>query len=128
VAWVHDEVEAVLPADGRTLVVGKSLGTLAAGLAAQRRLPAIWLTPVLDEPSVVDGIAANPAPQLLLGGSADPIWVGEVARSLASDTCTVVEIPDVDHAMMRPGDVLRGIEAHRDVVLAVDNWLGSAHV
>jgi predicted alpha/beta-hydrolase family hydrolase len=128
VDWVSGEVAAALPADGRTLVVGKSLGTLATPLAARRRLPAIWLTPVLGEPEVVAGIAANPAPQLLLGGSADPIWVREVARSLVSDTCTVVEIPHVDHAMMCPGDVLAGIDAHREVVRAIDNWLPAAIV
>lgn len=123
IAWVRSEVEAALPASGRALVVGKSLGTLAALLAADRELPGIWLTPVLDVPEVVEGIRRNPARQLLVGGAGDPFWLGDVARDLASDTCTVVEIADVDHAMLQPGDVIRGVEAHVEVVRAVDAWL-----
>lgn len=125
VAWVRSEVEAALPATGRSLVVGKSLGTWAAPLTAERALPAVWLTPILDVPELVDAIGANPAPQLLVGGSADEFWETDVARGLAGATCTVVEIPDVDHGMLRQGDVLRGVQAHVEVVRAVDNWLGA---
>jgi predicted alpha/beta-hydrolase family hydrolase len=124
-AWVRGEVEGALPASGRALVVGKSLGTLAASLAAELALPAIWLTPVLDERQVVDSIRANPAPQLLIGGSDDQLWDAAVASDLASETRTIVEIDDVDHAMLRKGDVIRGVEAHVEVVRAVDSWLAS---
>ncbi len=126
VAWVRSEVEAALPASGHPLVVAKSLGTWATPLAAQRQLPAIWLTPILDVPELVDGIRTNPAPQLLVGGAADPFWDSDVAEALAGKTCTVVEIPDVDHGMMLPGDIVGGAEAHVAVVRAVDAWLASA--
>jgi len=123
--WVCGDVESALPTDGRALLVGKSLGTCAAPLAAERRIPAIWLTPVLGVPAVVQAIAANPAPQLLVGGSADDLWDSTVARGLESPTRTVVEIPDADHIMTLPGDVVRGAEMHVDVVRAVDSWLAS---
>jgi len=122
-AWVRSEVADELPSSGRALVVAKSLGTLAASLAAERRLPAIWLTPLLDMPEVVDAIAANPAAQLLVGGVADPLWDRGVARSLESETCRVVEIADADHVMLVSGDVIRGVENHVEVVRAVDDWL-----
>jgi hypothetical protein len=77
-------------------------------------------------PELVDAIRANPAPQLLVGGAADQFWDAEVADGLASDTCTVVEVADVDHAMLLPGDAIRGAEAHVEVVRAVDAWLTSA--
>src|SRR5580765_5885190 len=35
-AWVREEITGALPSSGRTLVVGKSLGTYAAPLAAER--------------------------------------------------------------------------------------------
>jgi hypothetical protein len=122
-AWVRREVERALPAAGRSLLVGKSLGTLATALAAERGIPGIWLTPVLEVPEVVEAIRANLAPQLLVGGSADPLWDSDLAHDLAADTCTVVEIPGVDHAMLRPGDAIRGAEAHVEVTRAVDDWL-----
>jgi predicted alpha/beta-hydrolase family hydrolase len=127
-AWVRSEVEGALPTEGPVLVVGKSLGTWAAPLTAERSLPAIWLTPVLDVPAIVDGIAANPAPQLLVGGSADELWDSGTARGLESETCTVVEIPGADHILLESGDIIRGVENHVEVARAVDNWLASGKV
>jgi hypothetical protein len=128
IAWVRSEVEAALPTSGPVMVVGKSLGTWATPLAAERELPAIWLTPILDIPALVGPIAANPAPQLMIGGSADEFWDSAVARDLAGETRTVIEIPDVDHVMLVPGDVIRGAEAHVEVTRAVDDWLASGVV
>jgi predicted alpha/beta-hydrolase family hydrolase len=123
-AWVRQEVEGALPETGRTLVVGKSLGTWAAPLAAERGLAAIWLTPILTLPDLADAIAANSAPQLLLGGSADDFWDSVVARELEGPTRTVVEVPDADHILLARGDVVRGVEMHVEVARAVDEWLG----
>ncbi len=123
-AWVRGEVERQLPEDGRVLLVAKSLGTYAAPLAAERGYEAIWLTPVLQVPSVAEAIAANPARQLLVGGTADTFaWDPGIARELAATGCEVAEIPGADHAMMMPGDVVRGVEAHVDVIRAVDAFL-----
>ena len=121
--WVYDEVAAALPAEGRCLVVGKSLGTRAAPLAAERGLPAIWFTPLLGDPGVVEAIAANPAPQLLVGGTADPYWDDVVAGQLGEQGCEVVEVPAVDHVLMVPGDAVRGVEAHVEAMRGVDAWL-----
>ena len=72
VAWVGDQLaSATAGVAGPVLVVGKSLGTYGARLAAERSYPAIWLTPVLTEPALVDAIRANPARQLLVGGTDD---------------------------------------------------------
>jgi predicted alpha/beta-hydrolase family hydrolase len=122
-AWVRAEVEGALPTTGRTLVVGKSLGTRAAPVAAERALPAIWLTPLLGRPRLVEAIAANPSPQLLVGGSADTLWDSAVARELESPTCSVLEVPEADHVMMVPGDSVRGVSVHVEVQRAIDDWL-----
>jgi predicted alpha/beta-hydrolase family hydrolase len=124
-AGVRDQVAAALPASGRALVVAKSLGTRAAPLVAERRLPAVWLTPLLDHPPLVAAIAANPAAQLLVGGSADPYWNAAVAGDLAAPTRTVCEVADADHALLVPGDVPRGVEAHAEVARALDAWLSN---
>ena len=124
-AWVREQVERELPESGRVLVVGKSLGTYAAPLASERGLPAVWLTPILDLPAIAEAVAANPATQLLVGGSADDLWDSAVARDLASASCRVVEIAEADHILMTPGDVVRGVEAHVEVVRAIDAWLAA---
>ncbi len=123
-AWVRAQVEPALPEGGRVLLVAKSLGTYAAPLAAERGYDAVWLTPLLTLPRLVDAIAANPGRQLLVGGTADDVaWDAAVARDLAGRGCDVLELPDADHALMVPGDVVRGVEAHVEVARALDTFL-----
>lgn len=119
VAWVRDQVADVLGEDG-ALVIGKSLGSLAAGLVAERGLPAIWLTPLLYRADVVEAIAAAEHPPLLVGGTGDRSWDGAVARRLSPH---VVEIPDADHALYVPGPVSGTAAAAGRVVDAVEEFL-----
>jgi hypothetical protein len=70
-----------------------SLGTHAASLAAERELPAIGLTPLLHLPAVAAAIRRNPAPQLLIGGTADGSWVPEVAGSTGQQVLTPAASP-----------------------------------
>jgi len=123
-AWVRRHVadaHAREDAD-HVLVVGKSLGTRAATYAAERGLDAIWLTPLLVEPVVAEGIAANPGRQLLVGGLRDELWDASVARELADAGCEVLEVPDADHAMGTP-DVVRTAEIHVEVARAVESFV-----
>jgi hypothetical protein len=125
-AWVRARVEEALPRDGRVLLVAKSLGTYAAPLAAERGLEAVWFTPLLQVPPLVDAIAANPARQLLVGGDADELaWRPDVARSLAGRGCDICELPGADHALMTPGDAVRGVEVHAEAIRAMDRFLAS---
>ncbi|BBH69217.1 hypothetical protein ACTI_59020 [Actinoplanes sp. OR16] len=86
----------------RPVLIAKSLGSRAAALAAEQRLPAIWLTPLLHDPVVVAAITANPAPQLLIGGTSDVAWNPEAARATG---VPILEIPEADHALRVPGPV-----------------------
>ncbi len=119
VAWVRDHVLDVLGTD-RALIIGKSLGSLAAGLAAERRLPAVWLTPLLHRPDVVEAIGAAEHPPLLVGGTADQAWNGTVARRISPH---VLEIPDADHALCVPGRVSRTAAVAGQVADAIEDFL-----
>jgi predicted alpha/beta-hydrolase family hydrolase len=123
-SWVRAQVEAALPASGRVLLVSKSLGTWAAPLAAERGYEAIWFTPLLQVPRLVDVLGTAPSPRLLVGGTADDLaWRPDVARTLVERGCDVCELPDADHALQVPGDVARSAEVLVDVVRAVDAFL-----
>jgi hypothetical protein len=112
VEWVGDQLaSATLGFAGPVLVVGKSLGTYGARLAAERAYPAIWLTPVLTLVEVVDAIRANPARQLLVGGTADRLWDADVATSLAADGCDVLQLDGLDHGLIDLADPLHSAEA-----------------
>jgi len=123
-SWVRRHVAGAHAREDadRVLVVGKSLGTRAATYAAERGLDAIWFTPLLVEPAVAEGIAANPGRQLLVGGLGDDLWDAGVARELADAGCEVLEVPDADHAMATP-DAVRTAEIHLEVARAVDAYL-----
>ncbi len=125
VAWVGAQLTAATDGvDGPVLVVGKSLGTYAARLAAEREYEAIWLTPLLTDPVLVAGIRANPARQLLVGGTADRLWDADVAASLAADGCDVLQIEGVDHGLIDLSDPVRSAEALAEITRAMADFVG----
>jgi len=119
--WVCAELGSLLDAVGGTpLLVGKSLGTNAAALAAERGLPAVWLTPVLTVPWIATAMGRATAPFLLVGGTADRMWDGELARRL---TPYVLEVEGADHGMQVPGPLIDTIAVLPRVVTAMEEFL-----
>ena len=119
--WVRDQVAPTLGAvGGRPLLIAKSLGTNAAALAAERSLPAVWLTPLLHAPWVVAALGRAAAPFLLVGGTADRAWDGTVARRLSPH---LLEVPGADHGMYVPGPLTDSIAVLGQVVTAVEGFL-----
>jgi hypothetical protein len=122
VAPVLDEVEAAWP--GVTpLLVAKSLGTFAATLAADRGLPAVWLTPLLVNEGVVASLRRATEPCLLVGGTADQLWDGALARRLSPN---VLEVDGADHGMFLPGALAASAAVLGRVVTAVERFLDEA--
>jgi pimeloyl-ACP methyl ester carboxylesterase len=121
--WVVGQITAVLaefPVN-RPVLVGKSLGTYAAELAAERGLPGIWHTPLLTDPQCVAALRRASAPYLLIGGTADTLWDGQLARTL---TPHVVEIPGADHGMIVVGaPLVRSTAALGRIVTAIEDFL-----
>lgn len=119
--WVASEIDPLLDAvGGSPLLIGKSLGSNAAALAARRGLPAVWLTPLLTLPWVVDALSRATAPLLLVGGTADRLWDGDVARRLSQH---VLEVGGADHGMFVPGPVTESVKVLAQVISAVEDFL-----
>lgn len=126
--WVEQRAEAAIryiAVDDRPVVIAKSLTSLAARLAANLHLPAVWLTPLLSgtalAEAVVTGLSAAQVPCLLVGGTADGLWDGSVAHSITAGE--VVEIADADHALQIPGAPMKSIEALGTVTEAIARFL-----
>jgi hypothetical protein len=115
--WVVDQIPAAPAAD---ILIGKSLGSYGAPVAADRALHAIWLTPLLHNSWVVDGLRSATAPFLLIGGSADPSWNATLAADL---TPHVLTIPDADHGMFVPGPLAASAAVLGQVATAVEDFL-----
>jgi pimeloyl-ACP methyl ester carboxylesterase len=119
--WVGAEVGPLLDAvGGRPLLIAKSLGTNAASLAAERSLPAVWLTPILTAPWITAALGRATAPLLLVGGTADPMWDAAQARRLSPH---VLEVEDADHGMYVPGPLTDSIAVLGRVVTAMAVFL-----
>ena len=99
--WMREQARRALDAaDAESVVVlGKSLGSAAAPLVTG---PAVWITPLLIRPEIVEALAAASAPTLLVGSPADPTW-GEGAVP-DNDALEVLELPGLDHSLQVSGD------------------------
>jgi hypothetical protein len=126
VAWVDPQAAAVLDdaaaahPGASTVVIAKSLGTCASLQAARRGLPGIWLTPLLNNPAVVNALRAATAPFLLVGGTADRSWNGELAREL---TPHVLEIDDANHGLYVPGRLAASAAVLGRMATAAEDFL-----
>jgi hypothetical protein len=124
---VYARVEAIvaaalddLPRTAAPLLIGKSLGSVAATVAADRAVPAVWFTPLLTETRVVTALRRASAPFLLVGGTADDWWDGNVARSL---TPHVTEVDGASHRMFVPGPLKDSAAVLGEAGTAVERFL-----
>ncbi|MFI7616115.1 hypothetical protein ACIBP6_33320 [Nonomuraea terrae] len=118
--WVSGQVTPLVEGLDRPVLIGKSLGSFGAAVAADRRLAGIWLTPLLTVPACVAALRRASEPFLLVGGTADGFWDGALAREL---TPHVVEVDGADHGMQVPGPLRRTAEVLGDVTTAVEAFL-----
>ena len=107
---------------GHPLLIAKSLGTNAAMVAAERRLPAVWLTPILTVPWIPAALRRATTPFLLVGGTADPAWDGALARRLSTH---VLEVEGADHGLQVPGPLVDSIAVLGRVVTVMEEFLGA---
>lgn len=122
--WVEERAEAALAHAGAAakLLVAKSLASRAVTIAAERGLPGIWLTPLLREPEIAQGFEQLRAPALLVGGTADESWDGELARRSGHE---VLELPGANHALQLDRDPLGSLDALRAVVARIDSFFAA---
>jgi hypothetical protein len=117
--WIRGQARRALDATDAelTVVVGKSLGSAAAPMVSG---PAVWLTPLLDRPEIVEALSSATAPTLLVGSPADPTWgEGNVPGNPALET---LELPGLDHSLQVSGDPISSLDALRTVTQRVASF------
>ena len=117
--WMRAQAQHVLDATDAalTVVVGKSLASAAAPLVSG---PAVWFTPLLVRPEIVDALGSASAPTLLIGSPADPTWgEGNVPDNSALEVC---ELPGLDHSLQVSGDPLGSLDLLRTVTQRVASF------
>lgn len=91
-----ERLDATAPPAARTVVIAKSLGTLAAPWATRKGYAGVWLTPLLTEPAVREALTIPGPPSLAVGGTADKVWDAAAAQALRG---TVLELEGAGHAL-----------------------------
>lgn len=120
IEWVGEQFDAAVAGwVGRVLVIGKSLGTLAAARAAARGYDAAWLTPLLTDHEAVEPLLSFPASQFVITGSSDPYLDRAVLDALPGTRLLVAG----DHILRVPGDAAAMVTSHEQFVRAFDEWL-----
>lgn len=121
---VKRRVETVLEgvASSTSVVVGKSLGSLAMPSVVKRGLPAIWLTPLFNRPELVAASNNIVAKTLLVGGTADDSWNGNIARASGQQ---VLELPGADHCLEIPGNPLASVRLLKELVATMTLFVKS---
>jgi hypothetical protein len=120
--WMRGQADAALAlASGseQVVVVGKSLGSATAPMVTG---PAVWLTPLLDQPVIANAINSATAPTLLVGSRADPTWAdGPAPGNPALD---VLELDGLDHSLQVSRDPPASLGVLSDVTARVGAFLG----
>lgn len=123
VEHVAQQLDELARQPGPVLIVAKSLGTLAAHWGAEKRYPAVWLTPVLQaaglhpmpdhSEALAEQIREYPTENLVVGGTGDSLWQPGFRGS-----GQVLEVPGADHSL-EVADWRSSIRLHEDVSSAV---------
>ena len=110
-------------------LVGKSLGTQAmAHLLPTQTFPAhtsaLWLTPVLTNPTVREQITAFSGPSLVVIGTADSFYdPGLLAEIGETPIRRFFTVEGADHGLSVDNDVFRSLQALEQVLRAVADFL-----
>jgi hypothetical protein len=113
---------ARLTSSSNVLVMGKSLGSLAAAEVLRANVRSIWLTPLMDRPPVADAIQSGDAATLLIGGTADPTW----RRPRPRPGLDFIEVDGANHGLLVGGDWRRSLSGLSAVTERIAAFAGGA--
>jgi hypothetical protein len=119
--WMRGQARRALEAASgaeRVVVIGKSLGSVAATLVSG---PAVWLTPLLNQSEIAAAIGSAAAPTLLVGSTADSTWAGGAPQG--NESIEVLELPGLDHSLQVTGDPTSSLAVLGDVTARVGAFL-----
>jgi hypothetical protein len=134
-AWLDADADAAFDAAlaqrayKRLVLIGKSLGTMAMGhllgrypsLSASRW---VWLTPVLNDPRLVDQIQRHRPTSFFAIGTKDRYYDEDALFKLVKATQgKLTVIPGADHGLEIPGNIPASVQALEQVMVELETFL-----
>lgn len=133
-AWIRADASAVFDAvqalggHDRFTVIGKSAGTAAMAMTIPERdgldrADLIWLTPGFRIPQVPAGMARCRQRSFIAIGTADPHYDEEHLDAARRRGAEVAVMPDLDHGLEKPGDVVASVTAMGEIIRRLSAWI-----
>ncbi|MBB4040468.1 hypothetical protein GGR34_002121 [Microvirga flocculans] len=134
-AWIRSDATAVFDAIEslgryeRLTIIGKSAGTAAMAMVVPGRseladAELIWLTPGFRTPGVPEGMARCAQRSIIVIGSADPHYNEEHLDAARRRGAEVLVVPDLDHGLEKPNDVVGSVSAMTGIMQRLSSWIG----
>jgi len=132
--WLATDAQAALRAgrshgDYRQLVlIGKSIGSLALAslVSMDLDLPAVavWLTPLLAEPRLVESATNSRLPGLFVASRSDPTFDGAALDRIKERApAEALLFEGANHSLEIPGDAFQSLEILRQVLQGLHSFL-----
>jgi len=133
--WMYEDVKAVVEEVLKDthyeqwILLSKSIGTVPMALewAQKKFIPnaiGIWLTPLLKVDSVYHAILETKLPSLCVIGDRDHHFIEERISCLKNNKLVqTVVIPKADHSLEIPGDISATINAAREVLTSIQEFI-----
>jgi hypothetical protein len=133
-AWIRTDVTAALDAVEavgdyeQITLIGKSAGTAAMGMIVPERprlahADLVWLTPAYLMAGVAEGIARCQNRAILVIGNQDPHFNGAHVQAAWERGTEVIIVPDLDHGLEKPNDVVGSLEAMTSIMRGLAAWV-----
>ncbi len=134
-AWIRDDVTAALDAVANhaahehVTLIGKSAGTAAMAMIVPERpelalADLVWLTPAFRTPVVAEGMARCRNRSLVVIGTADHHFDAAHIEAARDRGATTLVVPDLDHSLEKPNDVVGSLRAMTSIIERLAAWLG----
>ncbi len=108
------------PEAARRLIVAKSFGTYALPWARRRGIPGVWLTPILTDDAILQGLRGATSADIAIGGTADRFWLPD---AIEDTEARLISVPGANHSLEIPGEWSRSLAVQNDIFLHIARHL-----
>ncbi|WHY78478.1 alpha/beta hydrolase [Neobacillus sp. WH10] len=133
--WMYEDVKAVVDevlketVYKHCILMSKSIGTIPMAMEWTEKnyiknTIGVWLTPLMKDDNVFQALLNTDRPSLCVIGDHDHHFIKERISSLKNNNLvSTVVIPNADHGLEIKGDILASIEAIKEVIERVQEFM-----
>ncbi|WP_312472062.1 alpha/beta family hydrolase [Neobacillus sp.] len=133
--WMYEDVKAVVREVVKDInyeqcfLLSKSIGTIPMAMEWTEKnfihnSVGIWLTPLIKNENVYQALLKTELPSLCIIGDQDNHFIEDRIYSIKNNECvSTVVIPNADHSLEIKEDILASIDAAKEVITAIQDFI-----